>query len=267
MDPRYSSNLNNMYIHTRVCEIYSCEESKKLFTSWKECLILSSKGDICKICEKDGWLFATHSFTYSGTYKNPIYRVSHIEMVGTKWLWGVVELIILITYSSLWFLEVWIFECHQPFFKKEHRLASTTSNRKGPKTQPDISWFYQKTYLFKTSKYGWIQEPGWLKSSVVICQALETSAASLTSLASITEITSLASIACTSLFPQKPSWSWWVNHPWLQNDQCKSIFVHQNPIYLRPFVSEAIEANLCYFFITQISRPPEATRHHNLPRF
>ena len=33
-----------------------------LYLGW---LFLSNKGDICKICKKDGWLFANHSFTIS----------------------------------------------------------------------------------------------------------------------------------------------------------------------------------------------------------
>ena len=52
-----------------------------------------------------------------------------------------------------------------------------------------------------------------LKTSVVIFQALETSAASLTSAASAT------SLASTASFPQKMSWSWWCDHHWHQNDQ------------------------------------------------
>ena len=32
---------------------------------WKGWVILSNMGDICKICEQNGWLFATHSFTNS----------------------------------------------------------------------------------------------------------------------------------------------------------------------------------------------------------
>ena len=47
-----------------------------------------------------------------------------------------------------------------------------------------------------------------LKTSVVILQALETSAASLTSVASAT------SLASTALFPQKTSGYWWSDHHW-----------------------------------------------------
>ena len=90
-----------------------------------------------------------------------------------------------------------------------------------------------------------------LKSSVVIFWALETSAASLTSAASAT---SLASTASKALFPQKTSWSWWFDHQWHQNDQYRSFFVEwiiKNTNfhwYMVPFLLEAVEANLCYFF-------------------
>ena len=38
--------------------------------------------------------------------------------------------------------------------------------------------------------------------------------------------------------------------------------------FLAPFLSEAVEASVFYFFLklvdeTEISNPPEATRHHN----
>ena len=58
------------------------------------------------------------------------------------------------------------------FSKKKHRLASTASNRKVIKIKPDISWFYQETLFYKTSK--WHQKKlnsrTWmtLKSSLVI---------------------------------------------------------------------------------------------------
>ena len=90
-----------------------------------------------------------------------------------------------------------------------------------------------------------------LQSSKVIFQALETSAASLTSVSSAT---SMASTASTSLFSQKTSWSWLFDHPCHQNDQYRSLVVDwilKNPIfhwYLVPFLSEAVEASLCYFF-------------------
>ena len=89
------------------------------------------------------------------------------------------------------------------------------------------------------------------KSSVVIFRALKTSAASLTSAASAT---SLASTASTALFPQKTSWSWWFDHQWHENDQYRSFFVEwiiKNTNfhwYVVPFLLEAVEANLCYFF-------------------
>ena len=90
-----------------------------------------------------------------------------------------------------------------------------------------------------------------LQSSKVIFQALETSAASLTS---VTSATSLASTASTALFSQNTSWSWLFDHPCHQNDQHRSLVVEwilKNPNfhwYLVPFLLEAVEASLCYFF-------------------
>ena len=57
-----------------------------------------------------------------------------------------------------------------------------------------------------------------LDDSVLILQALQTSAASLTSAASAA---SLASTASTAIFPQKTSWYRWFD----QNDPCWSFFV------------------------------------------
>ena len=74
-----------------------------------------------------------------------------------------------------------------------------------------------KKYRFHNIKsninISWNQEPGWLKSSLVIFEPLETSAASLTSSASET------SLASTALFSQKNFSPWWYHHPWNQNDQ------------------------------------------------
>ena len=90
-----------------------------------------------------------------------------------------------------------------------------------------------------------------LKSSIVIFQALKTTAPSLTSAASAT---SLASTASTALFSQKTSWSQWFDHQWHQNDQYWSFFVEwfiknlNFHWYMAPFLSEAVEASLCYFF-------------------
>ena len=100
-----------------------------------------------------------------------------------------------------------------------------------------IKWYWSSNY--------WIQEPE------VICQALETSPASLTLAASTT---SLASTASKAQFSQRTSWTWWVDHPWHQNDQYWSFFVEwimKNPIFhwhLVSSLSEAVEASLCYFF-------------------
>ena len=93
-----------------------------------------------------------------------------------------------------------------------------------------------------------------LKSSIVIFQALETTAASLTSAASVASATSLASTASTALFYQKTSWSQWFDHQWHQNDQYWPFFVEwfiknlNFHWYMAPFLSEAVEASLCYFF-------------------
>ena len=92
-----------------------------------------------------------------------------------------------------------------------------------------------------------------LKSSLVIFQALKTSAASVISLASVA---SLASTASAALIPQKTSWSRWYDQPWQQNDQNWSLFMERiikNPTfywYMVFFLSEAVEASLCYFFET-----------------
>ena len=67
---------------------------------------------------------------------------------------------------------------------------------------------------------------------------------------------------------------YWFDYPLYPNDQCQSLFVEwliQNPIfhpYIVLILSEAVEASWCLFFLklvndTQISNPPEATRHHN----
>jgi hypothetical protein len=96
-----------------------------------------------------------------------------------------------------------------------------------------------------------------LKSSVVIFWSLGTSGASLTSAASAT---SLASTASKALFSQKNSWSWWFDHQWHQNDQYRSFFLEwiiKNPNfhwYMVPFLLEAVEANLCYFFLNWLMK-------------
>ena len=55
-------------------------------------------------------------------------------------------------------------------------------------------------------------------------------------------------------FTKQTSWSWWLDHPWHQNDQYGPLFVEwiiKNPIfhwYLIPFLLEAVEASRCHFF-------------------
>ena len=90
-----------------------------------------------------------------------------------------------------------------------------------------------------------------LQSSKMIFQALETSAASLTLVSSAT---SLASTASTALFSQKTSDPDSFYNPCHQNNQHRSLVVDwilKSPVfywYLVPFLLEAVEASLCYFF-------------------
>ena len=92
---------------------------------------------------------------------------------------------------------------------------------------------------------------------------LRTSAASMTSTASTT---SVASMTSTASFHQRTSWTWWLDHPWYQNDQYWSLFVGwiiKNPIfywYLISFLLEAVEASLCYFFENWL----QISKCHNL---
>jgi hypothetical protein len=91
---------------------------------------------------------------------------------------------------------------------------------------------------------------------------------------SVASAASMASMTSTASFHQKIYRSWWFDHPYHPNDQYQSLFVEwiiKNPIfnwYLILFLSKDVEAIGCYFFWklvdeTQISKPPEATRHHN----
>ena len=103
-DPAAESNGLFFGVFGRVCEIMSYEESKNVVyscrypprswssvskyfakkhvvetlddTSVKFCssrlkgwVMLSNMGGVCTICEKDGWLFATHSFTNSSFWR------------------------------------------------------------------------------------------------------------------------------------------------------------------------------------------------------
>ena len=119
------------------------------------------------------------------------------------------------------------------------------------KIQNDIAWFHTKS-LF--SKYQNRVDFKNLDYSEVLSgnfPGLNTSTASLIPSASAT---SLASPASTALFPQKTYWSWWSENSWHQNDQYWSCFVKwitKHPIFhwnLVPFLSESVEASLCYFF-------------------
>ena len=92
------------------------------------------------------------------------------------------------------------------------------------------------------------------QSSIVIFQALETSAASLTSVSSASSLASTASTASTAFISQKTSWSWLFDHPCHQNNKHRSLVVDwilKNPIfhwYLVPFLTEIVEASHCHFF-------------------
>ena len=75
---------------------------------------------------------------------------------------------------------------------------------------------------------------------------------SLIDLSSLCNLTGLNSIY-SPIFP-KSSWSWWFDHQWHQNDQYQTFCVEwiiKNPNfywYMVLFLSEAVEASLCYFF-------------------
>ena len=77
-------------------------------------------------------------------------------------------------------------------------------------------------FFFQNTKISDIIHFKNLDDSVVIFQALQTSAASLTLVASAT---SLASTVSKAIFPQKTSWSWWFGHHRHHNDQYWSFFV------------------------------------------
>ena len=153
--------------------------------------------------------------------------------------------------------------CHLGFIhqlsKKSHRLASTSTS----------VFMILFIFFFKTPNWNILvlrllnsRTRMTLKSSIVILQALETTAASLTSVASAT---SLASTASTALFSQKTSWSQWFDH---QNDQYWSFFLEwffKNLNFHRcmaPFLSEVVEASLFYWKLvdeTQMSCPQKYT--------
>ena len=59
--------------------------------------------------------FACSDFT---THSKTSYRVYHIEMDETKWLWGREKFIILLNYGAQWLWEIWTFEFQPPVFKK-----------------------------------------------------------------------------------------------------------------------------------------------------
>ena len=133
--------------------------------------------------------------------------------------------------------------------------------------------FHDSTPKFIFSKYQNKAEIQNMDDSEVLISdfsGLRTSAASMTSLASAT---SMASTTSEALFHQITSWSWWLDHPWHQNDQSWSIFVEwiiKNPIlywFLHLFCQRLLRpANVNLFKLvkeTQMSTSPEATRCHD----
>ena len=48
------------------------------FSRWKGRVILSNMGSTCKIFEKDGWLFETHSFTNSTSGEENLQKLREI---------------------------------------------------------------------------------------------------------------------------------------------------------------------------------------------
>ena len=120
------------------------------------------------------------------------------------------------------------------------------SNRKGEKIQNYISWFYQKIFISKHQNKAEFKN---LDDSQVLSSDFPGLGTSLTSAASAA---SLASTTSTAQFHQRTSWNWWLEHSWHQNDQYWSLYVEwiiKNPIihwYLISFLSEAVEASLCF---------------------
>ena len=105
--------------------------------------------------------------------------------------------------------------------KKWHRLASTASDKEGGKFQYDISWIYQINIFSKHQNKAEFKN---LDDSKVLSRnfpSLRASAASMTSAASTT---SMASMTFTASFHLKHYWLWWLDHPWHQNDQYRSLF-------------------------------------------
>ena len=129
-----------------------------------------------------------------------------------------------------------------------------------------------KHYFFQNTKISDIspQIIGFknLDDTVVIFQALQTSAASLTSVASAT---SLASTASKAIFPQKNSWSWWFGHHRHQNDQYFCRMDHQKsnflPIYGTIFYRRLLRQAYVTFLKTQMPKPQKYTNtylHYDL---
>ena len=97
----------------------------------------------------------TNLLQTSGLFQlpSPIYRVYHIEMVETKWLWGLEESIILLNYDAQWLQEVWTFEFYQPVFIK---VTSAGLNSLRKKKVPDISkkWIFDDPFQKKGTGFG-----------------------------------------------------------------------------------------------------------------
>ena len=152
------------------------------------------------------------------------YRNSWKTPTGqTRWLWNSSRINIFFNLDTQWLQKVWTFEFLPSVFEKVI-LTGLSSLQK--KRCLNSIWYFmilpKKTFFqnikIKLNSNAWMT----LKSSVVIFRALKTSAASFTS---ATSTTSLALTASTGLFPQKTSWSWWIDHQRHQNDQNQSFFV------------------------------------------
>ena len=88
------------------------------------------------------------------TYSKTIYRVYHIEMDKTKWLWGIERSIILLNYGAQWLQEIWTFEFHSPVFSSDFpglrtfvaSMTSTASTTSMASVTSTAS-FHQNNYL------------------------------------------------------------------------------------------------------------------------
>ena len=121
----------------------------------------------------------------------------------------------------------------------------------GPKIQHDISWFYHFFFLSKHQNKAELKN---LHGSEVLSSDFPSLKNSAASMASTASTTSMASMTFTASFHQKNYCSWWLDTSWQPNHQYWSFLCgidHQEPKFLLisvPFLSEAVEVSLCYFF-------------------